>query len=107
MDDSEQIKLFEEGLYLGTSSWSYADWEGMVYPSGTPPAGKLARYVERFAKVEIDSSFYGVPKGSTMKRWRGSRPRVLFRAHLARVGSVLLWAWQPAEVDNPSWKPPS
>ncbi|MDP8926636.1 MAG: DUF72 domain-containing protein [Actinomycetota bacterium] len=61
-----------------------------MYPSGTPPAGKLAEYVERFAKVEIDSSFYGVPKGSAMERWRGSRPRVLFRVHLARVGCVLL-----------------
>jgi len=52
-DDPEPIKLFEEGLYLRTSSWSYADWEGgTVYPSGTLP-GKLAEYVERFAKVEM------------------------------------------------------
>ena len=51
MDDPEQMKLFEEGLYLGTSSWCYADWEGTVCSSGTPPAGKLAGYAERFAKV--------------------------------------------------------
>ena len=37
MYDPEQIMLFEEGLYLGTSSWSYADWEGTVNPSlGAP-----------------------------------------------------------------------
>jgi uncharacterized protein YecE (DUF72 family) len=50
MDDPEQMKLFEEGLYLGTSSWRYADCEGTVYSSGTTPAGKLVGYVERFAK---------------------------------------------------------
>src|SRR3712207_8688752 len=44
----------EPGLYLGTSGWSYADWEGTVYPPGTTPAGRLAEYVKHFATVEID-----------------------------------------------------
>jgi uncharacterized protein YecE (DUF72 family) len=84
MDDPHQIKLFEEdageiappeeGLYLGTSGWSYSDWEGTVYPPGTPPAGRLAEYVKHFATVEIDSTFYGIPRRSTVERWRKIAP---------------------------------
>jgi len=83
-NDPQQIKLFEqdagktyppeENLYLGTSGWSYADWEGTVYPPGTNPAGRLAEYVKHFTTVEIDSSFYGTPKGTTVERWRDVAP---------------------------------
>src|SRR3712207_601628 len=65
----------EPGLSLGTSGWSYADWEGTVYPSGTTPAGRLAEYVKHFTTVEIDSTFYGTPKGTTVERWRNVAPR--------------------------------
>ena len=84
MDRPEQERLFEtsagevvppeESLYLGTSGWSYADWEGTLYPVGTPPAGRLAEYVKHFATVEIDSTFYGTPRLSTVERWREVAP---------------------------------
>jgi uncharacterized protein YecE (DUF72 family) len=80
MDDSAQQRLFaetpgsieppEEGLYLGTSGWSYADWEGTLYPEALPSASRLAEYVKRFATVEIDSTFYGTPRRSTVEKWR-------------------------------------
>jgi uncharacterized protein YecE (DUF72 family) len=85
MDDPQQIKLFdddagetsptEEGLYLGTSGWSYADWDGTVYAPGTPPSARLAEYVKHFATVEIDSTFYGTPRHSAVERWRKVAPR--------------------------------
>ena len=95
MDVPEQERLFveetgevsppEENLYLGTSGWSYEDWEGTVYPPGTPPAGRLAEYVKHFATVEIDSTFYGTPRSSTVARWREVAPRgFLFAAKFPR-----------------------
>ena len=85
MNDSAQQQLFaetpgsieppEERLYLGTSGWSYADWEGTVYPPGTTPASRLAEYVKHFATVEIDSTFYGAPTRRTVERWRTVAPR--------------------------------
>src|ERR687894_935952 len=85
MDDSVQQRLFaetpgsieppEKDLYLGTSGWSYADWEGTLYPPGTTPAGRLAEYVKHFTTVEVDSTFYGTPKRSTVERWREVAPR--------------------------------
>jgi uncharacterized protein YecE (DUF72 family) len=84
MEDTQQNKLFEEdageisppeeGLYLGTSGWSYADWEGTVYAPGTPPSARLAQYVKHFATVEIDATFYGIPRRTTVQRWRKVAP---------------------------------
>jgi uncharacterized protein YecE (DUF72 family) len=80
MDDSAQQRLFaqipgsidppEEGLYLGTSGWSYSDWEGTLYPEALPSGSRLAEYVKRYATVEIDSTFYGTPRRSTVQKWR-------------------------------------
>ena len=80
MDDSRQERLFAEspgrisppepGLYLGTSGWSYADWEGTLYPEGLPSGARLAEYAKHYATVEIDSTFYGTPRRSTVEKWR-------------------------------------
>lgn len=80
VDDSRQERLFAEnegrtsppepGLYLGTSGWSYADWEGTLYPEGLPAASRLAEYARHYATVEIDSTFYGTPRRSTVEKWR-------------------------------------
>ena len=84
MNDSAQQRLFaetpgsieppEEGLYLGTSGWSYSDWEGTLYPEALPSGSRLAEYVKRFATVEIDSTFYGTPRRSTVQNWREVAP---------------------------------
>ena len=84
MDDSTQQRLFAETpgsisppeprLYLGTSGWSYSDWEGTVYPVGIPAGSRLAEYVKHYATVEIDSTFYGTPRRSTIERWREISP---------------------------------
>jgi uncharacterized protein YecE (DUF72 family) len=60
----------EPGLYLGASGWSYADWEGTVYSEGLPAGSRLAEYANRYATVEIDSTFYGTPRRSTVQKWR-------------------------------------
>jgi uncharacterized protein YecE (DUF72 family) len=85
MDDSRQERLFAEspgrisppepGLYLGTSGWSYADWEGTLYPEGLPPGARLAEYAKHYATVEIDSTFYGTPRRSTVEKWREVVPQ--------------------------------
>src|SRR3712207_7649303 len=62
MDDLRQERLFAENpdrisppeprLYLGTSGWSYADWEGTLYPEGLPAGSRLAEYTKHYATVE-------------------------------------------------------
>jgi uncharacterized protein YecE (DUF72 family) len=95
MDDSVQQRLFaetpgsieppEENLYLGTSGWSYADWEGTLYPEGLPSGSRLAEYAKHYATVEIDSTFYGTPRRSTVEKWREIVPEgFLFAAKFPR-----------------------
>jgi uncharacterized protein YecE (DUF72 family) len=84
MDDPRQERLSvenpgrisppEPGLYLGTSGWSYADWEGTLYPEGLPAGARLAEYAKHYATVEIDSTFYGTPRRSTVEKWRETVP---------------------------------
>jgi len=95
MEEPGQEKLFEtsageisppeKGLYLGTSGWAYADWEGTLYSVGLSPGARLAEYVKYFATVEVDSTFYGTPKHVTLERWREVAPEgFLFAAKFPR-----------------------
>lgn len=62
------------GLWLGTSSWSSRHWLGKLYPKGTKPADFIAEYARIYSTVEIDSTFYGVPKDATLLGWRERAP---------------------------------
>ncbi|MBI5838329.1 MAG: DUF72 domain-containing protein [Candidatus Eisenbacteria bacterium] len=61
-------------LRLGTSSWSSADWVGPFYPPGTPPREYLSFYATRYDTVEVDSTWYRVPRASMVDGWRDSTP---------------------------------
>lgn len=41
-----------------------------MYPEGLPAGARLAEYANRYATVEIDSTFYGTPRRSTVQKWR-------------------------------------
>ena len=80
-----QVSPPEPGLYLGTSGWSYADWEGSVYPKGLPAGARLSEYIKHYATVEIDSTFYATPRRSTVQKWREVVPDgFLFAAKFPR-----------------------
>jgi uncharacterized protein YecE (DUF72 family) len=61
-------------IWLGTSGWSYTDWIGSFYPSGTPAARFLAVYATHFNTVEIDSTFYHAPRADVVRGWRERTP---------------------------------
>ena len=71
---SEGRAPLDERLYLGTSSWSSKDWEGVFYPQGLPAAGYLSHYATRFLTVEVDATFYRIPSASLVKKWRQDLP---------------------------------
>lgn len=60
--------------YLGTMGFSYKQWVGPFYPDGLSPRHHLAYYAGRFNGLEIDSTFYGTPKASTVQRWHDVTP---------------------------------
>lgn len=57
-------------FWIGPSGWSYADWQGVVYPRdagrGFRPLAYLARY---FNSVEVNSTFYRLPTARLTAAW--------------------------------------
>ncbi len=56
-------------IYIGPAGWSYADWEGIVYPSGTG-YDRLLYIARYFNVIELNSSFYRVPGEKMISSWR-------------------------------------
>jgi len=61
-------------LLLGTQGFAFDDWVGPFYPEGTPKKAYLEAYSRNFRTVEIDSTFYGVPRVSTVEGWYQRTP---------------------------------
>jgi len=59
---------------IGTSGWHYKHWVGTFYPPRTPGAKMLAYYCERFDTVELNNSFYHLPRQTSLESWRDSTP---------------------------------
>jgi uncharacterized protein YecE (DUF72 family) len=56
-------------IRVGTSGFSYPEWRGSFYPEKLPTAKMLAFYAERFDAVEINNTFYRMPKPSALEGW--------------------------------------
>jgi uncharacterized protein YecE (DUF72 family) len=56
----------KSNILVGTSGYSFADWEGPFYPPGTRSGEMFDRYVEHFATVEVNYTFYRMPTARTM-----------------------------------------
>lgn len=56
-------------FYIGTSGWSYSDWEGKFYPSEVRSKERLYYYSRKFCTVEVNNSFYQLPSWKTFLNW--------------------------------------
>lgn len=56
-------------INIGTSGWSYRHWKENFYPKGTKPADYLAYYAQHFSTTEINTTFYHLPRYSTVENW--------------------------------------
>ena len=59
---------------LGTSGWSYSEWKGRFYPEGLSQKKWLPFYAEHFSTVEINMTFYRLPKPDTLMGWLDKTP---------------------------------
>ncbi|HEX4670356.1 MAG TPA: DUF72 domain-containing protein [Solirubrobacterales bacterium] len=94
-------------VWIGCSGWSYRDWKGGLY-RGVPASGWLERYAEVFDTVEINATFYRLPKRQTVEAWveqtpdgflfavKGSR----YLTHMRRLRDIdagVARFWEPLE----------
>ncbi len=61
-------------LWFGTSGWNTKDWIGPFYPPGTKTPDMLAHYAKIFPSVEVDATYYGIPRASSVDAWRTRSP---------------------------------
>src|SRR5579871_2879550 len=62
-------------IHIGTSGWHYDHWKGPFYPEDLPASEMLAFYAGHFDTVEINNSFYQMPKVPALKSWHDQTPR--------------------------------
>jgi uncharacterized protein YecE (DUF72 family) len=60
--------------YIGTSGWHYDDWRGRFYPEKLPKAQWLEFYAGRFNTLELNNTFYRLPKESVFQNWHDASP---------------------------------
>jgi uncharacterized protein YecE (DUF72 family) len=61
-------------LWAGASGYAFKEWKGSFYPEKIQPDAMLAWYSERLPSVEINSSFYQMPKVNVLEHWAQVTP---------------------------------
>ena len=59
---------------VGTSGYQYDHWQDVLYPEDVPKKRWFETYTETFDTVEINNTFYNLPKAETFDRWRERAP---------------------------------
>jgi len=98
-------------LYVGTSGYSYKEWKGSFYPEDMSADEMLKFYGERFRAVEINNTFFRMPKPAVLEAWASEVPedfRFVLKAsrgitHMKRLkdaGESVLFLFKMAESLN-------
>ncbi len=61
-------------LYAGTSGFAYKAWKGTFYPADLPDEAMLGHYAGRLPAVEINNTFYRMPRESMVLSWADQVP---------------------------------
>jgi uncharacterized protein YecE (DUF72 family) len=61
-------------IHVGTSGFAHKEWKGKFYPEKLPSKDMLRFYAERLNTVEINNTFYHMPKESVLMSWSEQVP---------------------------------
>lgn len=61
-------------LIAGTSGYAFKEWKGSFYPEDLKDAGMLGHYATRYSTVEINNTFYRLPKEHVLADWASQVP---------------------------------
>jgi len=61
-------------LLAGTSGYSFKEWKGNFYPADLKDDGMLGFYAGKFPTVEINNTFYRLPKPHVLLEWASKVP---------------------------------
>ncbi len=61
-------------IIAGTSGYAFKEWKGSFYPADIKPDEMLAFYATRFPTVEINNTFYRMPRENVLLGWASQVP---------------------------------
>jgi uncharacterized protein YecE (DUF72 family) len=61
-------------VVVGTSGYAFKEWKGPFYPEDLPDGEMLAYYATQFPTVEINNTFYRLPKEHVLREWAAAVP---------------------------------
>ena len=61
-------------MLAGASGYSFKEWKGVFYPEKCKPEEMLPFYSQRLPTVEINNTFYRMPKTSVLENWASTVP---------------------------------
>lgn len=61
-------------IYAGASGYSFKEWQGSFYPEKIKPEAMLEWYAQRLPTVEINNTFYQMPKTTMLDKWSQATP---------------------------------
>jgi len=61
-------------LWAGASGYAFKEWKGSFYPDKMQPEAMLAWYAERLPSVEINNTFYQMPRTTVLAHWAETTP---------------------------------
>jgi uncharacterized protein YecE (DUF72 family) len=64
----------KHAIHIGTSGWSYKHWRGTFYPEEIKVKNEFPYYLQHFNSVEINNTFYRLPKKETFLDWKYKVP---------------------------------
>ncbi|MBT8492142.1 MAG: DUF72 domain-containing protein [Deltaproteobacteria bacterium] len=96
-------------VWSGTSGFAYKEWRGSFYPDNAKPDDFLRHYAGALEAVEINSTFYRMPRASVLEGWAAMVPdqfrfvlkasrRITHQSRLEDAGDSVAYLWKQAEV---------
>jgi uncharacterized protein YecE (DUF72 family) len=61
-------------ILAGTSGYAFKEWKGNFYPADLKDDGLLGYYAQKFDAVEINNTFYRLPKENVLLEWAAQVP---------------------------------
>lgn len=95
-------------ILAGTSGFSYDEWKGELYPADLPASKMLAHYSSVLPTVEINNTFYRMPKSPQLEQWAEQTPdgflfaikasrRITHIGRLRNVGESLAYLFEACD----------
>jgi len=61
-------------ILVGTSGFSFEDWNGVFYPPYLKSGDRFAWYIRHFPSLEVNATYYRIPSSRTFEKWARVSP---------------------------------